>query len=132
MIIRFTYHPLLRVARIAMLSILGAVLVGQTLAGPAQKQPPTSGKRSPRLVIRNAMMVDGNGTPTSGPKDIVITGNTIAEIVSLDPVALREGRARRPDGDAEIDATGKYVLPGLINEHGHVQYERGGIAQPVD
>jgi hypothetical protein len=78
------------------------------------------------------MVVDGNGTPTSGPKDIVIVGNTIAEVVPLDPVALKDGRAKRPEGDTEIDATGKYVLPGLINAHGHVQYERGGIPQPVD
>jgi hypothetical protein len=97
-----------------------------------QKQPVVSGKRYPRLVIRNAMVVDGNGTPASGPKDIVVEGNTISEIAALDPVALREGRAKRPTGDVEIDASGKYVLPGLINAHGHVQYERGGTPQPVD
>jgi cytosine/adenosine deaminase-related metal-dependent hydrolase len=78
------------------------------------------------------MIVDGNGTPASGPKDIVIDGNTISEIVALDPVALKEGRARRPAGDVEIDATGKYVLPGLINAHGHVQDERAGVPQPVE
>jgi cytosine/adenosine deaminase-related metal-dependent hydrolase len=78
------------------------------------------------------MIVDGNGTPASGPKDIVVEGNTITEIAGLDPVALREGRAKRPAGDVEIDATGKYVLPGLINAHGHVHYDRGGLPQPVD
>jgi imidazolonepropionase-like amidohydrolase len=96
------------------------------------RQKIESGKRYARLVIRNATIVDGNGTPASGPKDIVIEGNRIAEIVPLDPVALKEGRARRPEGDAEIDATGKYVLPGLINAHGHVQDERGGVPMPVD
>ncbi|MEX1185665.1 MAG: amidohydrolase family protein [Gemmatimonadaceae bacterium] len=91
-----------------------------------------SGQRYDRLAIRNATIVNGNGTPASGPADIVIQGNTIAEIVWLDPVAVREGRARRPAADAEIDATGKFVLPGLINAHGHVQEERGGIPQPLD
>ena len=52
--------------------------------------------------------------------------------MGIDPVAVKEGRAKRPEGDVEIDATGKYVLPGLINAHGHVQEERGGIPQPVD
>jgi cytosine/adenosine deaminase-related metal-dependent hydrolase len=91
-----------------------------------------SGTRPARFVIRNAMVVIGNGTPASGPYDIVIEGNTSADVVSLDPVAVRDGRARRPPADAEIDATGKYVLPGLINLHGHVQDERGGTPQPLD
>lgn len=91
-----------------------------------------SGQRVSRLVIRNAMVVDGNGTPASGPKDIVLDGNKIVDIVPLDPVAVKSGTAKRPAGDVEIDATGKYVLPGLINAHAHVQNERGGVAQPLD
>lgn len=97
--------------------------------GPA----PTHGVRPKRMVIRGAMLIEGNGTPAEGPKDIVIEGNKITQIVALDPVAMRDGSARRPAaGDVEIDGTGKYVMPGLINIHGHVQDERGGIAQPLD
>src|SRR5689334_16280372 len=89
---------------------------------------PTSGTRYHRVVIRNAMVVDGNGTPASGPKDIVIEGNRITEIAGFDPISSLQGTARRPAaGDVEIDATGKYVLPGLINLHGHIQDERGGV-----
>src|SRR2546421_1998930 len=91
-----------------------------------------SGQRVSRLVIRNATIVDGNGTPASGPKDIVIEGNRIADVVPLDPVALKSGTAKRPAGDVEIDATDKYVLPGLINAHAHVQNERGGVPQPLE
>jgi hypothetical protein len=94
---------------------------------------PVHGERPRRLVIRGAMLIEGNGTPAEGPKDIVVEGNRITEIVSIDPVAIKAGTARRPAaGDAEIDATGKYVLPGLINIHGHVQDERGGVPQPLD
>lgn len=132
MLTQSTYRRVLCITRMAALSLLIIAISELSLAQATQRQTVTSGKRSPRLVIRNAMVVDGNGTPTSGPRDIVIVGNTIAEVVALDPVALREGRAKRPEGDVEIDATGKYVLPGLINAHGHVQYERGGIPQPVD
>ena len=53
----------------------------------AQTQGVTHGKRPARLVIRNATIVDGNGTPAHGPVDIVIDGNTITHIVPLDPVA---------------------------------------------
>ena len=61
----------------------------------------------------------GHGTPTTGPFDIVLENGTIVDMVPLDPVAVRNGNAKRPEGAAEIDATGKYVLPGLINIHGH-------------
>lgn len=98
----------------------------------ATRQPVISGQRYNRMIIRNAIVVDGNGTPAAGPKDILIEGNTIADIVPIDPVALKRGEARRPEGGMEIDAAGKYVLPGLINAHGHVQEERGGIPQPLD
>jgi hypothetical protein len=109
-----------------------AALLSSTSGAQSGKQPVVSGKRYQRLVIRNATVVDGNSTPASGPKDIVVEGNMITEVVPLDPVALQRGEAKRPAGDVEIDATGKYVLPGLINAHGHVQEERGGIPQPLD
>src|SRR3990170_8496296 len=95
-------------------------------------ESPESGRRYPRLVIRNAIVVDGNGTPAAGPKDIVVEGNRIVDVVPLDPVAIQEGEGKRPEGEVEIDAQGKYVLPGLINMHAHVQDERGGVALPVD
>lgn len=134
-----------RVTR-SMSRLSAAVVLGLSAlmprAVPAQERPaaaatrapaPTHGVRPKRLVIRGAMLIEGNGTPAEGPKDIVIEGNQITQIVALDPVAMRDGSARRPAaGDVEIDGTGKYVMPGLINIHGHVQDERGGIAQPLD
>src|ERR1035438_6297035 len=84
-----------------------------------------SGHRYPRLIIRNAIIIEGNGTPASGPKDIVIENGRIASIIPLDPVAISRGTAQRPQGDVEINATGKYVMPGLIDAHAHVQEERG-------
>jgi cytosine/adenosine deaminase-related metal-dependent hydrolase len=94
---------------------------------------PTHGKRYARLAIRNATIIDGNGTPAAGPKDIIIENDRIVAVVPFDTVALQNGRGgKRMPADAEIDATGKYVLPGLINAHAHTQDERGGIPQPVD
>ena len=72
---------------------LGSLLTAQTL--------PVSGQKYPRIAIRNAMVADGNGTPASGPKDILIEGNRIVAV---------GGRGIR--ADVEIDAKGKYVLPG--------------------
>jgi imidazolonepropionase-like amidohydrolase len=90
-------------------------------------------KKYNRLVIRNAMIIDGNGKPALGPFDIVVQNDVITQIIGLDPVAVKEGTAKRVEkGEVEIDATGKYVMPGLINLHGHTQDERGGVPQPVE
>ena len=96
-------------------------------------QASLSGKRLKRIVIRGAIVVDGSGKPAAGPYDIVIENDTIKQMVSIDPVAAKAGNARRPEkGELEIDATGKYVLPGLINVHAHTQDERAGVPQPVE
>ena len=79
------------------------------------------GKRQPRLLIRNAMVVEGVGTPASGPRDILIEGNRIVQV----------GRVREPV-EAEIDGTGRYVLPGFVNMHGHLHRDRGGQAMDVN
>jgi len=110
----------------------GLVLLA-LLAGRANAQTTaTHGVRAARLAIRNATIVDGNGTPASGPADILIEGNRIASVTFLDPVAVRSGTAKRPAADKEIDATGKYVLPGLINAHAHLQDERAHVPQVYD
>jgi cytosine/adenosine deaminase-related metal-dependent hydrolase len=101
----------------------------------AQATTVVHGTRPTRLVVRNATIVDGNGTPARGPFDIVLDGNTITQLVPLDPVAAGRGAGRRATatpGTAEIDATGKYVLPGLINAHAHLQDDRAGVPQPIE
>ena len=87
------------------------------------------GQRYRRLVIRNATIVSGRGTPGTnramppeGPVDIVIEGNTIVDIVLMDGVnAAGYGpNFKRPTGDMIIDAAGKYVIPGLVEMHAHL------------
>jgi hypothetical protein len=75
-----------------------------------------------RLVIRGAMVIPGHGGPPVGPYDIVIEGNTISEMIPFDPVtAERRGDNSRATGDRVIDATGMYVMPGMIDLHTHIR-----------
>ncbi|MGP8246083.1 MAG: hypothetical protein ACLQVN_16385, partial [Bryobacteraceae bacterium] len=75
-------------------------------AGIALPQTPVSGTRYHRLLIHNATVVDGNGTPASGPKDILVEDNVIADVIALDPVSLGRGARQSAQVDAVIDATG--------------------------
>ncbi len=61
--------------RVCFLGLIAVIAVGQ-----APRTNVQSGKRYPRIVIRGAMVVDGSGTPASGPKDIVIENNMIADV----------------------------------------------------
>ncbi len=87
------------------------------------------GEQVRRLVIRNATIVSGRGTPGSnramppeGPVDIVIENGVITNIVLMDAVnAAGHGpNFRRPTGDKVIDAKGQYVIPGLVEMHAHL------------
>ena len=118
------------IARLATLTLAAAALAAGHLS--AQSPAATHATKVTRLAIRNALIVDGNGTPARGPADILIVNDTIARVVWLDPVAVSSGAARRPEADAEIDATGKYVLPGLINAHAHLQKGRAGYPMPYE
>jgi imidazolonepropionase-like amidohydrolase len=77
-----------------------------------------------RLVIRNAMVIPGHGGPPIGPYDIVIKNNVIAEMTSFGSVdAAARGTTDRVAGDRVIDATGMYVMPGMIDLHMHLREE---------
>lgn len=73
-----------------------------------------------RLVIRDAMLVNGRGTPPYGPVDILIEDGRVAEIVNVDAISLNRYKPERPEGDRVIEARGMYVLPGLVDMHVHI------------
>ena len=87
------------------------------------------GERYGRLVIRGATILTGRGSPGTnramppeGPVDVVIENGTIVDMVPMDPVnAAGYGRDfRRPTGDKVIDASGMYLMPGLVEMHAHL------------
>ena len=93
-------------------------------AGPAAATPSLHAAKPRRLMIRNAMVIYGSGRPPAGPSDIVIENGVIAYV--------GQGGGRMGPADAVIDATGKYVMPGIVNTHMHWHEERQpGIPQPI-
>lgn len=73
-----------------------------------------------RLIIRGVNLIDGYGSAPRGPVDVVIEGNRIAQIVSVGYPNLAIDPVKRPKGATrELDASGMYLMPGLIDLHVH-------------
>ena len=94
------------------------VAQGSPTAGPARRANEGRGPFN-RLVIQNAMVIDGTGAPARGPINITIEGNRITA-VGGGGGGGRGGRGAAPAGDVQtIDARGMYVMPGLVDMHVH-------------
>jgi len=73
-----------------------------------------------KLIIRGATLIDGTGAPPRGPVDIVVEGNRITDIAGVGTPGVPIDSAKRPKGAArEIDGSGMYVMPGLVDLHVH-------------
>ncbi|HXH06297.1 MAG TPA: amidohydrolase family protein [Vicinamibacterales bacterium] len=135
---------MLSVARRLGLALLLAIALASFGAGAAQEPSDaplpmgtTRGEQAARLVIRNATIVSGRGepgtnraTPPEGPVDLVIEKGVITNIVPLDPVNTRNRGGRgRPEGDRVLDASGMYVIPGLVEMHAHLPGARSPLGE---
>jgi imidazolonepropionase-like amidohydrolase len=88
----------------------------------------TGGAFAQGIALTNVNLIDGSGAAMQPGVTIVIEGG---RIVDMGP------SVRAPAGSSVIDLTGKYVVPGIINGHGHVgpaprdpqlrQYARYGV-----
>ncbi|MGH9162128.1 MAG: histidine kinase [Vicinamibacteraceae bacterium] len=118
-------HPVVGLGLFALFTFaLLAEPMAQRDAPEANRFGGLAGGPYERLVIQNAKVIPGHGGPPAGPYDIVIEGDTITEMRAFDPVtAERRGKAERPTGDRVIDATGMYVMPGMIDLHMHLRTE---------
>src|SRR3989454_3106002 len=86
-------------------------------------------KPARRLLLRNAMVIYGNAKPPYGPVDIVSDDGVISYVGAASD---RSRTIARSTADAVIDATGKYVMPGIVNTHMHWHEERAPrILQPI-
>ena len=100
---------------------------------PVEKAPIVKEGEGPfsQLIIRGATLINSTGAPPIGPVDVVIENNIIKKIQTVGYPGIEidsTGRPKLKEGGHEIDAHGKYILPGLIDMHGHI----GGRWQGAD
>jgi imidazolonepropionase-like amidohydrolase len=107
---------------VALVTMVGAaVMAPSAQVRPAGRDTAVHARKPTRLLIRHAMVIYGNGKPPYGPMDILVQDGVIANVAPSLPV----------EADAVIDATGKYVMPGLVDTHMHWHDERAGIPMPI-
>jgi len=70
---------------------------------------------SAALVIRNGTLIDGSGKAPVRNDALVIEGNRIKSVGRLPPEL-------QLDAAEVIDATGQWIMPGLIDAHCHLSY----------
>jgi len=84
-----------------------------------------------QLIIRGVTLISGTGAPPLGPVDVVVENNTISLIRAVGYPGVEIDSSRRPkllpEGH-EIDAEGMFLIPGLVDMHGHI----GGKSQGTD
>ena len=74
-----------------------------------------------KTLIKNGTVVNATGT---GAADVLIDGETIAAV--LEPGSTLLGFEVEQNVDIVVDAAGKYVIPGGIDAHTHMEMPFGG------
>ena len=69
-------------------------------------------------IIRNGTLIDGTGQPATHNDAVVIQGNRILSVGAVPPEINVEDRERMET----IDATDKWIMPGLIDGHCHLSF----------
>ncbi len=90
----------------------------------SQKQKTAKEGPYNHLIIRAINIIDGTGNPVIGPADIEIKNNRISSITIVGSPGHISTTVKRPQlekGGREIDGTGKYVMPGFFDMHGHIK-----------
>jgi hypothetical protein len=116
-----------------LLPALLALLCSAVQAGitPAPDRPGSEGAGPySQLILRGVTVIDGTGSPAYGPADIVIEGKRIVRIAKVgapnSPINP-DSRPKLKAGGRELDWQGRFVMPGIVDMHGHI----GGDEQAV-
>src|SRR5437588_7304022 len=88
------------------------------IAGAAAEHLAAQNAAPPALVIQGGTLIDGNGGAPIPNSVIVVQGNRIAAVG-------RAGQVQIPAGARVIEATGKWITPGLIDAKSNWNWQYG-------
>lgn len=96
-------------------------VLGMGIAPPGNAPARGSESAGPfkRLVIKDAMVIDGAGAPPQGPMTIVVEQDRIVELLGAGTGSLHLDHGDFGPDTHVINASGKYVLPGFVDAHVH-------------
>lgn len=95
--------------------LLAGLMTGQSSALNQSKQ----------LALIHVTVIDATGAPPQPGMTVVITGDRISALG-------KDGTVRLPESAQVIDASGKYLIPGLWDMHVHsMSYEKGKLFLPM-
>ncbi|MFC2165376.1 amidohydrolase family protein [Acidobacteriota bacterium] len=98
-------------------SIIGFVICLMFCVVACQQQQPAT------LVLTNVTLIDGTGAPPQSGVSIVIVDELISAVGSTDKIEI-------PRKAIVVDASGKYIIPGLWDMHVHF-YAGGADLAPL-
>src|SRR5579871_1740509 len=94
-------------------SVAGVLLLA--LWALAQNQPRGASKQQSRtLVLRGGLLIDGTGRAPVANSVVVMSDGKIQ-------AAGAEGSVTVPSDATVIDASGKTIMPGLVDSHVHIR-----------
>ena len=103
---------------------LAAVLLG-TLVGVAGFSYQSSLAQAPAVAFTGARVIDGTGAAPIEQATIVVANGRIESVGAA-------AAAKIPAGATRVDMTGKTIVPGLINAHGHLNADPSTTKSPAD
>lgn len=76
------------------------------------------GLSAQNIVLKNVRLIDGTGSAPVDNATVVLSGGKIRDVGPA-------SRVKTPEGAEVVDLSGKTVMPGIINLHGHVGMVKG-------
>ena len=104
---------------------IAVLAAGAALASAQPPSPLASASQEPPAAVAftNARIIDGTGRAPLEQGTLVVTNGRVTAVGPSASVTV-------PAGAQRIDATGKTIVPGFVNAHGHVEAQMGA-ALPV-
>ncbi len=111
-----------RVIRIALAVTGSAALLPTATAQPPASPRPTAARPAsvskPTIVVHAGALLDRPGRPPRGPSTLIIRDGRI--------VSVLRGFSAPPPGARVVDLRDRFVLPGLIDSHVHLDSDKAG------